>query len=100
MSAPARKIWDRHAIRAEIHRRGATLTKVAMDAGLDPSACRVALIRPLASGENAISRFLGVDPQILWPDRYDVDGVRLRSLENSGGDGRLATAKLHAGGSQ
>jgi Ner family transcriptional regulator len=62
--------WDRHAIKAEIHRRGSTLTEVALAAGLHSSTCRVALIRPLPAGEAAIAAFLGIAKAELWPTRY------------------------------
>lgn len=71
-----KKNWDRHEIRAEIHRRGSSLTALAIAEGLTPSACRVALCRPLPSGEKAISDFLGVPVFVLWPDRYPIASKR------------------------
>lgn len=62
--------WDRYAIRAAIHRAGSTLKAVAENAGLEESACRVALIRSHAAGEAAIAQFLNVEPSVLWPSRY------------------------------
>lgn len=65
-----RLVWDRFAIKAEVARRGSSLTRVALDAGLEPSACRKALIRRCHTGELALSRFLGVALIELWPQRY------------------------------
>ncbi len=65
--------WDRHAIKAEIHRRGQTLTGLARAAGAEPSVCRVALIRRCEKGEEIISRFLGIPRHVLWPHRYGTD---------------------------
>ena len=65
-----RRSWDRHAIKAELHRRGLTLVGVAHDAGLEPSATRVALRRRHYGGERAIAAALGVEPSVLWPERY------------------------------
>ncbi|MDQ2084556.1 helix-turn-helix domain-containing protein [Xanthobacteraceae bacterium Astr-EGSB] len=62
--------WDRHAIKAEVHRRGLTLLGIAQAAGLEPSACKVALRRRNYRGEAAIAAALGIDPSVLWPDRY------------------------------
>ena len=62
--------WDRHAIKAEVYRRGWTLEKLALAADLAPSACRIALREPLLSGEIALATFLGKDPAVLWPNRY------------------------------
>lgn len=68
----ARKRWDRFTIKAEVHRRKSTLTKIATDAKLDPSACRSALIRRHFAGEKALAAFLGLEPADLWPDRYET----------------------------
>lgn len=62
--------WDRHAIKAELGRRGLTLVAVARDAGLEPSACKVALRRRNWGGEAAIAAALDVPPEELWPERY------------------------------
>lgn len=69
MSTTPRR-WDKHEIKAEIGRRGSTLLSISLAAGLDPSACRVALYRPLPGGEKAIAEFLGVTRAELWPDRH------------------------------
>jgi len=63
-------MWDRHAIKAEVHRRETTLTAIAIAAGLDPSACRSALSRRHIAGERALADFLGFAPEKIWPERY------------------------------
>lgn len=63
-------LFDRHAIKAEVHRRGFTLVGLARAAGLEPSACKVALRRRNVRGEQAIAAALGVEPSVLWPERY------------------------------
>ncbi len=63
-------VWDKHAIRAEVTRRGGTLTGIALTAGLNEGACRQALTRRHIAGERALARFLGVSPEKLWPERY------------------------------
>ena len=80
--------WDRHAIKAEIHRRGKTLTRLSLDAGLDPSACRCALLRRQPRGERAIAAFLGVEPATLWPERYRDAQETARARKNSRGPSR------------
>ncbi|MBK5957435.1 Nlp family transcriptional regulator [Rhodoplanes elegans] len=65
-----RRTWDRHAIKAEVHRRGLTLIGISLAAGLEPSACGVALRRRNVRGERAIAAALGVEPSVLWPERY------------------------------
>ena len=80
--------WDRHAIKAEIHRRGMTLTRLAQQAGVESSACRAALIRPNIRGERIISDFLGIPRHILWPDRYRQDsGTSRRRRQRRGASG-------------
>ena len=54
--------------------RGKTLTELALDAGLQEAACRVALVRPHADGEAAIAKFLDIPAPTLWPGRYRADG--------------------------
>lgn len=74
------KGWHPADIRAAIVKRGKTLTGLALESGLDGSACRAALIRPLPNAEMAISRLLGVPLHELWPDRWDEEGRRYRHV--------------------
>lgn len=69
--------WDRHAIRAEVARRGSTLTAIALAAGLNPGSCRAALSKCFPAADRAIADFLSIPLFELWPDRYDRDGQRL-----------------------
>jgi|GEM_PF-6796704 len=59
---------------------GETLKSLALKNGLDESACRAALIRPLPKAEMAISRLLNVPLHELWPDRWDEEGRRFRHV--------------------
>lgn len=87
-------VWDKHAIRAEVARRGGTLTGIALGAGLEQSACRTALLRRNLAGEKALADFLGIRPEKLWPDRYDKPSpwakrklAQLDSPNQNGGSG-------------
>ncbi|WP_024278030.1 helix-turn-helix domain-containing protein [Xanthobacter sp. 126] len=80
-----RRQWDKHEIKAEVARRGSTLTGIAMVAGLEPSACRVALCRRNIQGEQALADFLGVDLAVLWPQRYPVTTSSTKSSAGGGG---------------
>ena len=62
--------WDRHAINAEIRRRGMTLTGIARDAGLHESACRQGIIGVSRPGAEAIAAALGIPFRELFPDSY------------------------------
>ena len=68
------KKWHPEDIKAEVWKRGKTLSRIALDAGLDRSACRVALRRPYYAAEQAIAKCIGVAAHRLWPDRYDAEG--------------------------
>ncbi|QDB99676.1 transcriptional regulator [Mesorhizobium sp. 8] len=71
--------WNRHLILAEIKIRYGSLQALAVTAGIEPGHLSVALGAPYPKGERVISRALGVQPHLLWPDRYDAKGRRLRS---------------------
>lgn len=74
------KGWHPADIRAAVTKRKQTLTGLALENGLDGSACRAALIRPVLNAEIVISRFLGVPLHVLWPDRWDAEGRRYRHV--------------------
>ena len=74
-----RRAWDRHAIKAEIYRRGQTLVGLSRTHGFHPHDCGVALLRPYPKVDPVIADFLGVPLHELWPDRYDRAGQRLNS---------------------
>lgn len=64
------KTWDNPAIKAELERRGHTLTGLAIANGLHESACRRALSSSCLPGAMAIAKALDVSVQELWPGRY------------------------------
>lgn len=58
---------DRHAVRAAIYRRGATLRSLSLAARISESSARVALhCRRSPAGEQAISEFLSVSRELLF----------------------------------
>ncbi len=93
MRAQRRHHWDKHAIKAEINRRGETLTSIALRAGISPVACRVVFIKPIPAAERAISKFLSVPLHDMWPDRYDHNGNRLPSHSNPSKSTQVRTSK-------
>jgi lambda repressor-like predicted transcriptional regulator len=64
------KVWDRHAINAEVRRRGMSLTGIAKDAGLYASACRQGLLGSSRPGAQALANALGIPFRTLFPDSY------------------------------
>ncbi len=66
-----RKRWDRHAIIAEVHRRGETLANLSRRAGIYPTGMSCMLSgRRWPKAEKALAQFLGVPVEELFPDRY------------------------------
>ncbi len=70
---------DWEDIKAALHRRRMTFTRLATMYGLDPSACRVAKSRTHRKAEAAIADFLGVPVEKLFPDRYPIRTARILS---------------------
>lgn len=60
--------WD--AIKAEVHRRGMTLTELASRSGLHPSILRKVKSMTHYAGQDALASFIDQKPEDLWPDRY------------------------------
>ena len=61
---------DWPAIKAEVHRRGMTLTALAERNGLHPTACRKVNTRTHFAAQDLIAAFIDQKPEDLWPDRY------------------------------
>lgn len=59
--------WDRHSIKAEVERRGMSLSGIARDAGLNPNACSLALMGLNRKGANAVAAALGIPFDTLFP---------------------------------
>jgi Ner family transcriptional regulator len=70
-------------IKASVRKRGTTLTKLATDNGLSPSACRKALKVPVPRADRAIAACIGKSLHDIWPLRYDRAGNRKFTKVNS-----------------
>ena len=84
----AKRAWDSHAIKAEVHRQGWTLAQIAQANKLSPSAVRMCLrLQPGYPAEQAIARAIDVPAHELWPERYEPDGTprhpRYRNRDSS-----------------
>lgn len=66
--------WHREEVKAAIRKRGSTLKALSMNNGYGEDACRRATKHPWPAVERIIASFLGVEPQSIWPSRYDADG--------------------------
>ena len=64
----------REYIKRQLHARGWTLCGLSRAHGVSRSVAQVALRDPLPKWERIIADVLGVEPQQLWPERYDEHG--------------------------
>lgn len=80
---PNEKIWDKHEIKAEIARKGHTLTSLAASYDMPPQTVRNALIKPSKSGELIIAKFLEMPVHQLFPDRWTKDNKRIYPRYNN-----------------
>lgn len=58
--------------------QGQTLASVARDAGVAKQQTQKAMSAPYPRMEKIIADALGLTPQVLFPDRYDADGLPCR----------------------
>jgi Ner family transcriptional regulator len=62
--------WDQHSIKAELHRQGMTLSKLAQSVGLTVNSFSHVWKRPVTKAEEALSTFLDIPLKELFPNRY------------------------------
>lgn len=94
------EVWDRHAIKAAVHRRGMTLTGIAIDAGLEKSACRHGLLGTHRKGAQAIADALGIPFRTLFPDSYTRGAHNERQTIRKAGDRDSSNARSRADSAQ
>ncbi len=70
--------WHKSDLKAALEKRGWTLSKLDQANDLPGGTCSFALRKPHPKGEAVVSTALGIDPQVIWPSRYDADGTRKR----------------------
>ncbi|MBV1702588.1 MAG: helix-turn-helix domain-containing protein [Hyphomicrobiales bacterium] len=67
--------WHPADIMSAIKKKGATLSSLAIAAGVQKQVVSTAMYRPYARGERIIADFLGIHPSVIWPDRYSLAGT-------------------------
>lgn len=73
--------WHKADIIAAVKKKtGLSLTKLSVKHELHKQACQQALHRPYLKAEIAISTAIGTPVYVIWPDRYNTDGSRKKSL--------------------
>ncbi|MDQ1185380.1 helix-turn-helix domain-containing protein [Agrobacterium larrymoorei] len=81
-------VMDWHAIKAEVHRRGMTLTGLAERTGLHSSLLRKLNTTTHYKAQETLATFIGQKPENLWPTRYPkknsgiLDSTRWPPLES------------------
>jgi len=58
--------------------KGLRVRDLARANGISGTAIYNALYEPWPKGEKILSDILGIKPQVLWPERYDQEGRRIR----------------------
>ncbi|NBN76777.1 transcriptional regulator [Microvirga tunisiensis] len=79
--------WDRHSIKAELHRQGMTIAALERLNEAAPGSFGHVWNRTVRRAEQAIAEYLNVEVSELWPDRYPVRSSRILSAVN---EARLA----------
>ncbi|RXS92943.1 helix-turn-helix domain-containing protein [Acinetobacter junii] len=74
---PTEQVWDRHAIKAAITRKGKNLSELAAEYNVSAQTVRNALDKPCKSGELIIAAFLSEPVHVLFPDRWTEDNKRI-----------------------
>ena len=67
--------WHPARVKMELELRGWSLASLSREHGYSPTAAGRTLRTAWANMEQVIAEALGVEPRIIWPDRYDANGV-------------------------
>ena len=62
--------WHRADVVAALHKHGWSIASLAREHGLSPSTVRSALDKPYPKSERLIADALGIEPEIIWPERF------------------------------
>ena len=74
--------WHPADIIAGLRKKGTSLAALSRASGLSSSTLANALTRPWPKGEHLIAEALGVDPSVIWPERYvGKDGKKMDRRE-------------------
>ena len=71
VSFPNTDVGRREWIKAALRARGHTLGGIAREFGLSRTAAQQALWKPYPRMERAIAEKLGMQPEDIWPGRYE-----------------------------
>jgi Ner family transcriptional regulator len=68
--------WHPADVLAALRKRGMTLAGISIANGYHPTAAGKALKRSWPAMEKLIADALGLEPQMIWPTRYQHDRPR------------------------
>jgi Ner family transcriptional regulator len=63
--------WHPADIKAALEKAGWSLRRLSAHHGYSQGLLKVALARPYPNAERMIAAALGVEPETIWPSRYD-----------------------------
>jgi len=69
---PSDPIHRNEWIKFQLRIRGSSLSKLARRLGVTRQAVRNALAAPYPKMERVIAAELGLDPESIWPERYEA----------------------------
>ena len=67
---PAQADWHRADVVAALHKAGWSLRHLSREHGLSDGTLKSALDRPYPKAERIIASAIGLDPKVIWPERY------------------------------
>ncbi len=73
---PTRESLRAADIKYRLAQRGLTCAGLEREHGLYEGQCRNALYEPNEEGETVLANALGINPQEIWPERFDATGIR------------------------
>jgi len=62
--------WHRADVVAALHKKGWSLRELSKQSGLGAGTLKSALDRPYPKAERIIADAIGIDPRVIWPNRY------------------------------
>jgi Ner family transcriptional regulator len=67
--------WNPNRIKYELHERGWTMTALAEQHGINRATISNVFLRSYPANEKRIADAIGVEPHVIWPSRWNVDGT-------------------------
>lgn len=65
--------WHPEIIKAEIHKRGLSFRALSLQAGYSRDSLKSVLRTPCKPYQRIIADALGVEPETIWPSRYQTE---------------------------